>query len=706
MVSLISPKQIGGATSPPSRTLAQRPTKSSHRKRSSDDEAYNFADTPARSKKRLKVTFGEEHGDKMSQPFEAPLDAIRQEVIFALDRHARGDDSLYDSVKQIYTEPMYIEDLPSTTTVHNHTTSLLAQVSRLNRSCSGLVGAVLESQWLGRDEAYVLLFSRFLGSLLSVHGTYTGEVLRMLVENLMHETPQSGHLTQYPTVLRSQRYNRIHSVLKYLLRLIPSASTILSNILASSFPDPSETKRVYTIYTHNILTITQYAPELHAEILALITERLVRVDVQVQDEYEELEEDLDDGLIQQIPQIDGKEASAQKTAIEELDDQSDESSDEEDEDELDDEELRARNVAKNIQKMDLLLDILFTHYTPHFSSDLPFEVHEDAFESLLSQFSTIILPTYRSRHTQFLLFHFAQTSPILVDRFIKACADTVLSDTRPSLIRQSAAAYLASFVARGMHVSKQDVRDIFVVIADLLTSLRRKYEPTCRGPDLRKYSIYYSLVQALLYIFCFRWRDLRIDDRDETDLAGSLGLSDDEDNDEDNDEDMHHHTWIPELKDAFRVNITSRLNPLKICAPVIVGEFARIAHHLNVFYAFTIIESNKRLHLGAIMAAEGFTTASAAAAGTGNHGEVLQSAARQTALSARKDDAWLQLDGYFPFDPYRLPKSRRWLEGDYREWRDVGVGGRGSSTRDVVDDENDGSSNDGSESEDSEDEED
>lgn len=29
------------------------------------------------------------------------------------------------------------------------------------------------------------------------------------------------------------------------------------------------------------------------------------------------------------------------------------------------------------------------------------------------------------------------------------------------------------------------------------------------------------------------------------------------------------------------------------------------------------------------------------------------------------------LDEYFPFDPYHLPKSKRWIEGDYREWTGI-----------------------------------
>ena len=37
----------------------------------------------------------------------------------------------------------------------------------------------------------------------------------------------------------------------------------------------------------------------------------------------------------------------------------------------------------------------------------------------------------------------------------------------------------------------------------------------------------------------------------------------------------------------------------------------------------------------------------------------------------RQEDSSHQLDAYFPFDPYHLPLSKRWIEDDYVEWRGV-----------------------------------
>lgn len=48
------------------------------------------------------------------------------------------------------------------------------------------------------------------------------------------------------------------------------------------------------------------------------------------------------------------------------------------------------------------------------------------------------------------------------------------------------------------------------------------------------------------------------------------------------------------------------------------------------------------------------------------------------------DDQGSQLDAYFPFDPYQLARSKRWLEDDYVVWR--GVPGLDDQEDDDMDD--------------------
>ena len=417
------------------------------------------------------------------------------------------------------------------------------------------------------------------------------------------------------------------------------------------------------MFVSNLLKTTEYAPELQADILALVTDKVIKIDAEVQSDLEDLAEDVEEGIVQGIPKLKSGISADWEDEDEESGSESDSS-----EDELDADAKRAKTISTNVEKLDLMLDALFTYYDPLFSGT-SLQLRVESFDILLTHFEGIILQSYHSRHTQFLLFHFAQSDETLVDKFVGTCVNIAIKSSS-SVIRQSAAAYLASFISRGAHVSSQIVRDVFGYIGKQLAHFREDYESTCRGPDLRRYSSYYSLVQALLYIFCFRWRDLQAQPDEEADDDGFPI------------QDNLEYNWIPGIKDTFAHNVFSKLNPLKVCSPAIVAEFARIANHLQVIYVYHIIETNKRLRLSFPQQRN-------------SNGQYSQ-LGRETALSGRRDEAHHQLDEYFPFDPYYLPRSKRWIANDYREWK--GVPG--------LDEEKGGNSDTESESEDDEDSED
>ena len=437
-------------------------------------------------------------------------------------------------------------------------------------------------------------------------------------------------------VTRLTIYARAHRALRYLLELIPSAGRILSSAMTTAFPHQTDSRRSHVIYIQNLLKLVEYSPQLRGDVLALITERLVKLDVQVQVDLEDLADDVGEGLVDQIPPA----RPDLMDDIEESDISDDEEDSDEDEGEEDEEAQRAKDITKNVEKMDAILDILFSHYEQSFTNPAV-EEQIGSLNILLSQFVTTILPTHRSRHTQFLLFHFAQQSPEYIDTFVGTCVQITFDKGQPATVRQASAAYLASFVARGMHVPSSIVRDVFDYIGGELARLRREHEPSCRGPDMRRYSSFYVLVQALLYIFCFRWRDLESapdDDYEDEDLNAPYA---------------QEHQWRTGVKEALSQNVFSKLNPLKVCSTAIVTEFARIAHHLRIVYVYHLLETNKRVRV-------------LQSAGTG-YGQPN----RETALSAKRDESYQHLDAYFPFDPYHLPKSKRWMEGDYREWSGI-----------------------------------
>ena len=624
--------------------LLRRPTLV--RKRDDDD-----GEIPSSPSKKSKVTFDSDVEVRLVEDWERNPQLIHDEVRRAFAKKAAGNSSGYDKIKEIYSPKEDKEDLLTLRTLSGYTSALLGNVSALTKSNSDLVHIILKSQWLGLSEDYVSLFVRLLANLVSTHGTYLGETLRMLVENLTATPPSNGRLPSLPIISRSVIYTRVHKALQYLLQVVPSASRMLSSALMNTFPNQSDPRRAHVIFVQNLLRLVVYTPELREEVLRLITERLVKIDVQVQLDLQDLAEDVGEGLVERIPRI-------RPDLMEENDDSdssNEDSESEEDDEDEDPDAQRTKEITKNVEKMDAILDILFCHYDQAFTKANT----EDEIRSLnvlISHFITLILPTHRSRHTQFLLFHFAQKSPTHIDAFVGACAQITFDKNQPAIMRQASAAYLASFVARGVHVTSPIVREVFDYLAIELERLRQLQEPSCRGPDLRRYSSFYVLVQAMLYIFCFRWRDLE------------YSIEDDLEEDEIDPYPQEHHLK-PGVKEALSINVFSKLNPLKVCSPAIVSEFARLVNHLGVIYLYHLLETNKRVRV------QQYANYA--------YGQIN----RETALSARADEDSQHLDEYFPFDPYHLPRSKRWIEGDYREW--VGIPGL-----DEGEDESEGSDDD------------
>jgi RNA polymerase I-specific transcription initiation factor RRN3 len=436
-------------------------------------------------------------------------------------------------------------------------------------------------------------------------------------------------MSGYPNVNRDQLHSRVHVAIKYLLRLIPSASGVLSPIISKKFPDSEESKKVHVTYIENLLRLIEYAPELQSDVFSLITDRVVKIDVEMQLSLDDIDNEVAVAVVEAL-------SMNQKVIEDGRGEDSDSDADSVASEEGVYSDARTiKEVQANVEKMDAILDILFATYSKRFADPNSIEA-ASVFETLLSHFANIILPTYRSRHTQFLLFHFAQTADHFVDQFAGTCVQLAFEPGRPAILRQSASSYLASFVARGKHVEPHVVRTVFELIGTNLEHIRLENEVTCRGPDIKKYGTFYAMTQALLYIFCFRWRDL---------LASPM---DDEDEEEFSTHDLE---WTDGIKDTLNSVIYSKLNPLKVCSPVIVAEFAKIARHLRFMYVYSLLETNKRIRLSQF-----------SSAGTAALREVGQ---------LNNNESWHQLEAHFPFDPYQLPVSKRWVEDDYVQWQPV-----------------------------------
>ncbi|KAK5113110.1 hypothetical protein LTR62_003689 [Meristemomyces frigidus] len=662
MLSLAS--SAGAMLPPPTPSSIIRPTigKRDSSYLDTDDEANLSGAT-----KRLKVAFNPTvdvrtiADDYSEKSFDLVKEEVRQGIEGHLAPADRRDDKRYAGLLELLGRDAEFDEAPSSKLLKKYLLAINAKVSSLGQ-CAKLVTALLKLSWLGRDDAFAALYTQFLASLATAHSKFIPSILEKLVGQFTRLPASTGRLQGEKSVSRARMFDRVHAALIILQQRMPSATATLMRTLQLEFPNDLATTRSYIQYQRHLLRLADALPELKAQILALLTQRLVSIDEQLQIDADDLDEGDEERLF--LP----KSAPADEDS-----DDSDADSGSDSEETMTDEERRLREMNLKLAKLDSTMDLLFEYYTPLVQTGLKAELN-DAYQELLSHFETFILP-HRTRYSQFLVFHFSQTLPEHAILFARQCLHSIFDSGRSLSLRLHACAYLASFTARGARLSRDLIQEIFAGLCQQLDTMRKRYEPGCRGPDKRSYAVYYAISQALLYIFCFRWRDL------------ALGPTDPEPGDEETSEDDlladgRELVWLPTMKEILPKNIHSRLNPLRVCSPAIVGEFAKLARHVGFLYVFSIVESNKRVRLGNAYAARATVTS--------------EVGRRETAMDRKLGEAHLQLEAYFPFDPYALPNSKHWVVGDYNEWRDP-EGMRQSDEQVVMEEESDGESDAGSE---------
>ncbi|KAL7422995.1 DNA independent RNA polymerase I transcription factor [Cryptotrichosporon argae] len=345
------------------------------------------------------------------------------------------------------------------------------------------------------------------------------------------------------------------------------------------------------------------------------------------------------------------------------------------------------------------------------------------FQSLLNVFTRQILPTASTQHVPFVLFLASSFSPQHTDLFLGVLVSQALYATTAHATpgaaahaavsmpqRTAAVVYIGSLVCRARYVSDDQARAVMTYLLAFLDGALRTRQTRDELP------LFYAVCQAAMLIFCFRHRAFGGDAADDDGaIVGELDLDDPADADAD--AEPHARRWMKDL-DALQRAITSDLNPLLGCNADIVQSFAKVAHQTNFAYCFSIIEANEqraRAHPPAPPLSSAASTRSlasladpapATATATGAGSFPARSFARTASApalmlaaprAARQVNIDAGLDSYFPFDPYDLPRSARFVEPLYRTWQEVAVGGESEMDSDSDDDDDDASS-DGSDS--------
>lgn len=322
------------------------------------------------------------------------------------------------------------------------------------------------------------------------------------------------------------------------------------------------------------------------------------------------------------------------------------------------------------------------------------------FQTLLNLFTRQILPTSSTQHIPFLLFLCSSFSHAHTDLFLGLLVSQALyasTTASPSAAAQpvslpqriAATVYIGSVVCRARFVSDESARQVLTYLLAYIDG--KLNQPTGYRDEL---PLVYAVCQAVMLIFCFRWRAFT------TEAGGGTGTSATDDGEGvlgdmelESDVEAGEGKWMRDL-DVLQRAITSDLNPLLGCNGTVVNTFAKVAHHTNFAYCFSIIEANQQstarsssthsLSKGLAYAQQAQTPTTAAPGSVSASFKLPigpGAASRQNSVSstytlprkARQANIDAGLDSYYPFDPFTLPRSKRFIDNLYRTWGEVSI---------------------------------
>ncbi|KAJ7532365.1 hypothetical protein O6H91_13G000700 [Diphasiastrum complanatum] len=407
------------------------------------------------------------------------------------------------------------------------------------------------------------------------------------------------HLAQKDDVL-----GRVHSAIHQIAELVPTTPLRLQPIVLQRMPHKIVDKEWSVLYLENMLRLESSAAGqlIGRRIILAIVDRLIEIDVEIrwedilqaensskvfllhmdlEEDHEELEENPG------APNLSGpgSEAKLQHGLVMKASDS------------------KLHSLGEVADKMDLMMDLTLEHLQGCVSKGRAGQLYD----TLMISFQNTILDTYKSKFTQFLIFYLCALAPFTCGTsFACFLCDIFSSKLRSQNMRMSAAAYLASYLARARYLPTSTVSSCLKRMVSWCigySPAQDDHKSSVNHPKTLVHGVFYSVCQAVMYVLCFRLRELV--------------------------EDPEQKTALRSLK--LQQLVEHRLNPLNVCLPSVVEEFLKQA---------------KAMQLVNVNALEFCRAESDSCTFGGDN----------------------QLDMFFPFDPYLLKRSDRFIRPNFIYW--------------------------------------
>lgn len=429
-----------------------------------------------------------------------------------------------------------------------------------------------------------------------------------------------------------------HDMLRYLLKMIPSSMGFIDIYMPKLFPNNNDSCKKLVNYISNLLKFTGYCKELQFQAWSLIIERVISLDVELQNELDELDDDIDDDDLNDDEDDEDEDDDQDDDQDKEIDgNETKYDSDASDDDEvMEGQEEYNVQSSQNIKELSTKLDAILTLITDCLGDKVTPESLESGegvsiFNTITTLFKTHVLPTYFTKSIQYIMFHISQQQIELMDSFLVTLIDISFSPTETAETRIKSLQYLGSYIARAKKLSRTQI----IFVASYLTSWLNRYvlereEEVDQPGGMDRFKHFYAAFQSLCYIFCFRYQLFRDGDGN----------------------------WECELEKFFQRMVISKFNPLKYCNENVMLMFARISQHEDVAYCFSIIENNNNQRLRGIIGR-----------GDTDRKGAYSSAAMTWSLATRQQ--FIDLQSYFPYDPLILERYKIMMKEYYIEWNEV-----------------------------------
>ncbi|XP_067472065.1 RNA polymerase I-specific transcription initiation factor RRN3 [Thunnus thynnus] len=525
-------------------------------------------------------------------------------VAETLAKHKQGDSGDYELLKHQLADPE-IKDAQ----IISWLQEFRSCVTQLTKDHEQLIYTVLRLPWVGRSQPVVEEYMAFLSNLVSAQTVYLCACLKMVVS---HFTPKRVTICEGGVDISDsddedenlpRNFDQCHQALQLITKYVPSTSRFLMPILQENFPFIQKSSRTLEYYVHNLLRVTVYIPSIRRDVLELIIGKTLKLDVSAsRSDIEEAEENA------------VQDQQAEERTEEGLFDM--------DEDVSADHPSRTVMAHPVAERLDSLMAVLLAYIKDvcHLNGSFHVERTKELYRELLSVFDKLILPTHASCHVQYTLFYLCSFRLALAEAFLDHLWKILQNPSQPAVLRQAAAGYMGSFLARAKFVPVLTVR----ACLDLLLSWIHRYIDSQDSSgkqaycDISLHGPFYTACQAVFYTLIFRHGAI---------LGGNMkkGLE-----------------YLQSLN-LERV-VMCQLNPLKVCLPSVTNMFAAITRKYQVVFCYTIIEKNNRHVL-----------------------PVVRSSGGGDCVTTNTNP----LDSFFPFDPYLLKRSGQLIEPLYQVWEEL-----------------------------------